>query len=206
MQMKKSRKQYDSQLKITCQLISLLLVAGFVIPYAICGHLNIIVSLAVCGLLVAGWFAIVKLLLRAKMSSKDSTKTRDQRIFSLSLDDARLGALKLLNDKSKCDCRKKIAFSRDVDLSQFAPLLREFFQEYESVQFLYGDAQLSRSEIEASEYDSHYIKIGTDCADAELAVLPGEERIIEWSGDDADKRTYPTVYHWLLRLAEDIYP
>jgi hypothetical protein len=206
MQMKKSGKQFDSQWKINLQLIGFLIVTGCVVSYVILGRLAVSWIIVACSLLGAAWIFIVKVLGRSKMKSKESIAEKDNRVFSLNFEEAKVKALKLLNDKAKFDCQKINAGDPNPPFTQFGPHLREFFQEFESLKFVHGDAKLSRSDIRPSKYNPRYLKIGTDLGDAELAVLPGKETIIEWDGNDLDKKIYPTIYHWVLRLAEDIYP
>jgi len=154
------------------------------------------------------WFGVTAFLSRVRrnsMKTEDSIAESEKRIFSLSIDEAQQRSAELLNDPTRINFI--LATEGEVPiLEKLTPLQRQFFQKYEEVRFVHGDARLNRSEITKSVYDGRYLKIGSDVEHAELVVLPGSEEILELEGLKNEERvSYPSLHHWLLRVADDIY-
>lgn len=155
------------------------------------------------------WFGAMWSLSRVRNKSikttQESIAKSERSIFSLSVQQAQEKATELLNDP------KKISFilakgAEEPILQRLAPLQRHFFQKFETVGFVCGDARLSRSEIAPSVYNKRYLKIGSDILDLEYVAIPGSEEIYELERiADEEKVVYPSIYHLLLSIADDIY-
>jgi hypothetical protein len=135
----------------------------------------------------------------------------DQEIRDLSVAGARARAEALLADPSRFACTPA-ARPDDARLEPLAPLVREFFEKYESVEDpdgregpVWGLFSLSREEIQLCEGDPRLIEIGR-YSDAEdnydaLAVQPGEEPIyfLNWPDPSEELESrFPSIYHYLL--------
>jgi len=82
--------------------------------------------------------------------------------------------------------------------------LSEFFSRYARVAAVFGDAVLDRDLVARSASNDRFIRIGTDVADCELAILPKQEAIYEVDdGPASEFRIYPSVYHLIISLDQD---
>jgi len=194
--------QFGAAIIIAAQVITYGMLEVVGIAYLV----TFLVLLIVIGLL--GWF-----LWRHPSHRRANldTKRMEQAITeikSLSFEEARETAYKLLADTSKFKC---IRASTGLQMQhRLSASLQEFFSAYESVKAIAGEAQLSRSLIGSSEYLKGFMRIGTNLDFTEIAVHPNEDHIYEIDGSEVSEEDFkasqlPSIYHWVLVIDEVLY-
>lgn len=127
----------------------------------------------------------------------------DEEINRLTVEDARQRAESLLQDTSQFSVAKA-AQNDERSLDDFAPILRDFFAQYEDVDQIGGPLRLSRDWIRPTAGEHGLMRIGDLTEEhQELAVMPGEEKVyyidLEVLYEDGlSERSFATIYHCIL--------
>jgi hypothetical protein len=132
---------------------------------------------------------------------------RRNAVLAISIDAARAEALRQLSDPTRFQV--KLAGSRSVQQSSaLGPRVREFFGRFERASAIYGDMVLAHELIGPSELYPGVTRIGRDVEHAEVVVDPSNDMIylVDGSeGEDWKDDWYPSVYHYIVANADDIY-
>lgn len=129
-------------------------------------------------------------------------------IRELPIAEARARALKALENSSRFECvRAALAAPLPAGLPAS---VGELLSVYASIRSAAGEAHVSREQIGPSDYRPGLIRIGSDLDSVELVVRPGEDRVYEIDGSDADAQEIggggiPSLYHWILISEEILY-
>jgi hypothetical protein len=152
---------------------------------------------------------VLKKVSESKRFRRDMEALND-RVFGMSIDDARAELQPLLDDPGKYRCTEsKPNRAEKRQLSSFAPAVRGLLERYSLIEETRGDIQLGRVHLGESDHDSTYTRIGLGVDASEVVVVPGDETVFEIDGSDpADELPigYPSVYHWMLIMARIAHP
>ncbi len=123
----------------------------------------------------------------------------------VSIEQARISALKLLRDESLFRCAGKQQTIRSPELPKLSDTLIAFFGEFGEVNPQRGEAVISWKEIGVSEYDPNFIRIGRDEDFQEIVVRPGSDILYLIRGLHDEKRdgSYKSIYHWVIEIANE---
>jgi hypothetical protein len=139
----------------------------------------------------------------------------DRDIKPLPTDEAKRRAEALLSDGTRFECNRTPPTDEEqASLDIFAPLLREFFQEYAHVSTSSGLDHLDRRHEPALEIiqgvwreSERFIKIGQDGEHGFVAAKSAGEAIyvFDGEGEPSDEEPnpesdYASIYHYILAL------
>ncbi len=134
----------------------------------------------------------------------------NDRVFGMSIDDAREELQPLLDDEGKYQCAESgPGRAEKKRLAPLAPAVRAFLERYSLIEEIRGDIQLGRAHLGESDHDSTYTRIGLGVDASEVVVVPGDETVFEIDGSDTEDEPpigYPSVYHWMLIMARIAHP
>src|SRR5262249_46063392 len=116
------------------------------------------------------------ILQRIKSRSAADIQARDdiRRLLALPFDQVKQHALELLADPNRFRCATEKLTDNPM-IENLGPVLRDFFLHFESVAEINGDFCVGRRTVGNSELRPGFLKIGSDFADSELVVKPGED-------------------------------
>ena len=149
-------------------------------------------------------FNFLKAINKITLSDEITNRVEEalNQIRLLSLDEAKSQGEDVLMYSTRFKCTKA-ELSDDAKIHNLAPCLRELFSRFAIIEAVDGEMYLSRQEIRAAEFNSEFLRIGTDFDSTELVVKPQEEIVYEIDGseiteDQIRQASYPSVYHLLL--------
>lgn len=149
---------------------------------------------------------LIALISGAKDDDQKRYDESRRRIRGMSVEAARAATLNLLNDSAKFDV--VVAHSRwSPEIKGLGRAIIEFFDQFDRVQATHGDMLLSRSDIAPSDMLRDYIRIGRDAEHAEVLTISGSDKIYVADGTEADPNEdwYPSIFHYVLAVADDLY-
>lgn len=118
-----------------------------------------------------------------------------ERIFAMSLPEAKNQALEVLNNPQRFSVTRA---SEPAPVSVLGPALMDFFSHYDSVRAVRGDFYVDRKFATTASVEG-LIKIGIDIGGAEFTAKRNSDEIIERdSADDEKPISYPSIYHLIL--------
>jgi len=161
------------------------------------------VFVATAVILSSLWAMYVKINARSAAARARQFEKRGSEIARINIEDAKTMAYTLLADAERFRSVNASEPYRDP-LNVMPRQLSEFFSRYARVAAVFGDAVLDRDLVARSASNDRFIRIGTDVADCELAILPKQEAIYEVDdGPASEFRIYPSVYHLIISLDQD---
>lgn len=203
-------------------LIFVALVIGIAVAFVFERSINSRFLLIAAIAAVVGYF-IIKLIFRKFLYSLDTTldrvvgKAREEyaRVISLSTEDARARLAPFLANTAIFQCTPSSGQTPDL-FEQLGPLTQEFFAQYREVAGPFG-MRLSLDLLRPSTFGHGLVQIGMDYGDAAIVTLPGQDTIyvadpaVDYSAVASsdllavlEKNCYPTLYHFLLYVAESV--
>lgn len=207
MQMKagKTKRYIDGGLRF--QVIGSILAGSFLVASIVAKRFSweaVIVFVATAVTLTLLWTIFVKRNTRSAADRAGQLAKRDGENAKISVEDAKARAVKLLADAKRFKCVNASEPYRDT-LNVMPPQLGEFFSQYVRVTAVFGDAVLDRDLVGRSTINDRLVRIGVDVAECELAILPKQEAIYEVDdGAASEFRVYPSVYHLIVSLDEEL--
>jgi hypothetical protein len=122
-----------------------------------------------------------------------------ERVRGLPFDDVKRHALDLISDRRRF--RSVVgARSPNPAIETLGPILRDFFERFESVEEINGDFAVSRQAVRPSTLRPGFVSIGSDFAHAELVTQPGDDRVFIVTDSDHALDGLPTIYHNIYLL------
>jgi hypothetical protein len=120
----------------------------------------------------------VKLLrgLKSRSSTDRKAKVDIQRVLALPFEQVKQHALDLILDTHRFRC-VTYNLSNNPAIESLGPVLRDFFSRFESVEEVNGDFSVSRQSVADSALRPGFLSVGSDFAQSELVVRPGEDRV-----------------------------
>jgi hypothetical protein len=128
--------------------------------------------------------------------NKELTRITD----SLSTEDAKNKAMRLLANSNKYQCiqRPAAAFDHKDDL---AAELQSVFSVYEYISVRNGGWFFDRRRLSVSSHVPSHIVVGFSVGDCELAVPSKSETLLEVDVCETPAKiigSYPSIYHWII--------
>lgn len=130
----------------------------------------------------------------------EEIRAAEQRIQALSPDEAKARALALLQDPNRFRAEPNTEPNAEV-LTSLAPLQREVFSRYRTIEVATGESFLSIAEYAPSPAPG-FFRIGGE-EGGDYAIRPGDEAIYfiyatKPGAPPKVERPYPSIYHWVL--------
>lgn len=204
--MKAEKAERNDGSGIRFQVIGSILAGSFLVAYIIAKRLSweaVAVFVATAVTLTALWTIFVKRNARSAAARTSKLAQRDSELAKISIEEAKSRAEKLLADTRRFRCARTSEPYRDA-LGITPAGLSEFFSRYARVSLEFGDAVLDRELVARSAVNNQFVRIGTDI-ECELAILPKQEAIYEIDdGPASGFRAYPSVYHLIVSLDEEL--
>lgn len=137
--------------------------------------------------------------LKSRSSADRNAREDIQRVVALPFDDVKQHALELIADSRRFNCiTGSLSFNSEIE--RLGPVLQDFFSHFESVKQVNGDFFVSRQAVGNSSLRPGFLRIGSDFADSELVVRPGEDRVFIVTDADHVLDGLPTIYHNICLL------
>lgn len=122
-----------------------------------------------------------------------------ERVRGLPLDEVKQHALDLISDSRRF--RSVIGpHSPNRLIDTLGPVLRDFFERFESVEEINGDFAVSRRAVRPSTIRPGFVSIGSDFAHSELVTQPGDDRVFIVTDSEHALDGLPTIYHNIYLL------
>jgi hypothetical protein len=117
-----------------------------------------------------------------------------ERIRALPTEQVKQHALEMILDPRRFRTATE-PLSPNPLIEKLGPLLRDFFERFESVEEIYGDFKVSRRAVSPSTIRPGFIKIGTDFEHSELITQVGDDRVYIVTDAEHVISPSPTIYH-----------
>jgi hypothetical protein len=135
------------------------------------------------------------LALQRRSPAYKKTVAEMRRIEALPLEVVKQRALEMISDPLRFRSTTR-PLSPNPLIDTLGPVLRDFFERFESVEEIYGDFKASRRTVSASAIRPGFITIGTDFEHSELVAHAGDDRVyIVTDPKHALGDGMPTIYH-----------
>lgn len=188
------------------QIAFVVLLGAHLISYGLTGGLTLgyfLIFMAVTAIFIGGIIMFLKLLRVNKGTQKfvGELESAKNNIFSMTIEEAKLKAEKLLEDVNKFTCSPGKMITEEL-FCILPQTVNDLFAKCADLKAVAGEAHLSVEDIGPSKYHHGFIRIGTDSDFVELVVEANKDPVYEVDGteslEDLQENSFPSVYHWVL--------
>jgi hypothetical protein len=131
--------------------------------------------------------------MKARGAVDQEAKENIQKVLALPFEEVKQHALELIHDPRRFR-NLTDDLSENPEVEKLGPILQDFFSHFESVTETNGDFSVARGAVSMSSLRAGFLKIGTDYADSELVVRPGEDRVFIVTDSEHKLDGLPTIY------------
>jgi hypothetical protein len=122
-----------------------------------------------------------------------------ERVRSLPFEEVKRHALDLLTDRRRFRSVTGPGSPNQL-IETLGPVLRDFFERFESVEEMNGEFAVSRQAVGPSTIRPGFVRIGSDFAHSELLTKVGDDRVFIVTDAEHVLDGLPTIYHHIHLL------
>ena len=175
------------------------LVAYFLVGLPNARYMAVALSLNVVFLYAFAFFLKFVNAVKSKDSAEIKAKERIQEVRSLPFEEVKQRALALVEDPLRFKCVRG-NLSNNPDIEKLGPILKDFFSGFERIEQVGGDFSVSRPSVGKSSLRQGFLKVGSDFANSEIVVRPGQDEVFIVTDADHVLDGLPTIYHNIYLL------